>query len=168
MTDLMLVVRDSALVRFAETPTIMERQRSLQMLVMDALIAWYRGDAQAAVQLYDEARDRASIQRPALMIAPVQEALALIETGRARDALGLAKTLERVSLGGNRLDPGAWQAAQYLAGRAHEALGEHSDAIERYESLLEVAGDGVRDVTFFRDTPDRLASLRAGGSGATS
>jgi len=50
--------------------------------------------------------------------------------------------------------------AWYLRGRAYEALGEPEQALASYQQLLDVAGDGVREVVLFRDTPERVAHLR--------
>jgi tetratricopeptide (TPR) repeat protein len=159
--DDMLEVRDSAVARFAAAPPIARQRTELLLLVVDGLIAWYQGDAGAAVELFDQAREEAGAPRPALLIASGLEALALIEVGRAREALDLAKAMGRASRGGNRLDPGQWQAALYLQGRAYEALDEPSHAADSYQMLLELAGDGVRDMSYLGDTPDRLTALRS-------
>jgi tetratricopeptide (TPR) repeat protein len=159
--DEMLEVRDTAVVRFAAAPPIARQRTELFLLMVDGLIAWYQGDAGAAVELFDQAREEAAAPRPAMLAATGLEALALIEAGRAREALDLAKAMDRVSRGGNRLDPGQWQAALYLQGRAYEALDEPSHAAESYEMLLRQAGDGLRDMSYLGDTPDRLTALRS-------
>jgi tetratricopeptide (TPR) repeat protein len=166
--DEMLEVRDSVVVRFAAAPPIARQRTELFLLMVDGLIAWYQGDAGAAVELFDQAREEAAAPRPAMLAATGLEALALIEAGRAREALDLAKTMYRASMGGNRLDPGQWQAALYLQGRAYEALDEPSHAAESYEMLLRQAGDGLRDMSYLGDTPDRLAALRRDLEGAAS
>jgi tetratricopeptide (TPR) repeat protein len=157
----MLMVRDTVIARFADAPPIMQGQVALITLLVDAVVAWYGGDAQAAVQLYDEARELVGAPRPALVGPSMQESLALIEVGRAREALEIAENMERISQAGNRLNPGQLQGSLYLKGRAHEALGEPSEAAASYAQLLDRAGDGIAGIVSMRDTPDRLAATRA-------
>ena len=89
----------------------------------------------------------------------------MIEVGRAREALGIAENMERISQAGNRLNPGQLQGALYIKGRAHEALGEALEAAESYETLLDRTGDGIAQIVMMRDVPDRLAAMRgAAGS----
>ena len=159
--DEMLEVRDTVVARFAAAPPIMQGQVALVNLLVDAIVAWYHGDAQAAAQLYDEARELAGVPRPALVGPSMQEALALIDVGRAAEAIGIAENMERISKGGNRLNPGQLQGSLYLQGRAHEALGEAAEAAASYEKLLDMAGDGIRQIVSMRDVPERLAATRA-------
>ena len=88
-----------------------------------------------------------------------EEVFALIEVGRASDALGITDSMEGLADVGwySLLRHAAW----YLRGRAYEALGETQQAVQSYGKLLDAAGDGVREVTLFRDTPERLARLSA-------
>jgi tetratricopeptide (TPR) repeat protein len=89
-----------------------------------------------------------------------EEVFALIEVGRASDALGIADSMERLAEQGYY-----WllrHAAWYLRGRAYEALGEPEQALHNYGLLLEEAGDGVREVVLFQDTRERVARLSAG------
>jgi tetratricopeptide (TPR) repeat protein len=163
--DEMLAVRDTVAARFADTPPIMQDQVELIMLLVDGVVAWYQGDAQATVQLYDEARELVSAPRPALVGPSLQESLALIEVGRAREALDIAQNMERISQAGNRLNPGQMQGSLYLKGRAHEALDEPSEAAASYERLLGIAGNGMAEIVNMRDVPARLAAMReAAGS----
>ncbi len=159
--DEMLEVRDTVVARFAAAPPIMQGQVALVTLLVDAIVAWYQGDAQAAAQLYDEARELVGAPRPALVGPSMQESLALIEVGRAREALEIAENMERISQAGNRLNPGQLQGSLYLKGRAHEALGEASEAAASYARLLDMVGDGIAEIVSMRDAPDRLVSTRA-------
>jgi tetratricopeptide (TPR) repeat protein len=158
--DGMLEVRDSAVIRFAETPALLADRTGFLLLVADALIAFYQEDAEAAIQMFDAARDAVAIPRPHPLAATTHEALALLEVGRAGDALALAEHMERASGAGNRLDPGDWHAALYIKGRAHEALGNQSSAVGAYEKLLDMAGDGVHEIALFSEVPDRVSALR--------
>jgi tetratricopeptide (TPR) repeat protein len=160
--DEMLAAREMALGRFEQLPPIAQDQVEQVTLLIDALVAYYQGDAQAAVQLWDEVRDVAGAPRPALIGAPGQEALALIETGRAREALPIADAMENAARGGNRMDPGSWHSALYVRGRAHEALDEPDKAIQAYEEMLAMVGESAREISFWADAPDRLEALRAG------
>ncbi len=163
--DEMLAVRDTVAARFADAPPIMQGQVELIMLLVDGVVAWYQGDAQATVQLYDEARELAGAPRPALVGPSLQESLALIEVGRAREALDIARNMERISQAENRLNPGQMQGALYLKGRAHEALDEASEAAASYERLFGIAGDGMAEIVNMQDVPARLAAMReAAGS----
>lgn len=159
--DEMLMVRDTVVARFADAPPIIQGQVALIELLVDAVVAWYGGDAQAAVQLYDEARELVSAPRPALVGPSMQETLALIEVGRAREALDIAENMKRISQNGNRLNPGLLQGSLYVKGRAHEALGEASKAAASYGELLDMVGDGIAMIVSMRDAPDRLAATRA-------
>ena len=158
--DEMLVVRDTVVARFTNAPPIMQGQVALVTLLVDAIVAWYQGDSQAAIQLYDEARDLVGVPRPALVGPSMQESLALIDVGRAAEAIGIAENMERISRGGNRLNPGQLQGSLYLQGRAHEALGEAAEAAISYEKLLDMAGEGLGDIVNMRDVPERLAATR--------
>ena len=73
----------------------------------------------------------------------------------------IAENMERISQGGNRLNPGQLQGSLYLQGRAHEALGHSSEAAASYEKLLDMAGEGIRQIVGMRDAPERLAATRA-------
>ncbi len=159
--DEMLAVRDTVAARFADTPPIMQGQVALIMLLVDGVVAWYQGDAQATVQLYDEARELASAPRPALVGPSLHESLALIEVGRAREALDIAENMERISQAGNRLNPGQLQTALYLKGRAHEALDEAAEAAASYGKLLDMAGNGMAEIVRMRDVPARLSATRS-------
>jgi tetratricopeptide (TPR) repeat protein len=159
--DELLEVRDTVVARFDNAPPIMQSQIALITLLVDAIVAWYQGDAQAAVQLYDEARELIGVPRPALVGPSMQETLALIDVGRTREAVDIAENMERISQAGNRLNPGLLQGSLYLQGRAHEALGEASEAAADYERLLDIAGDGIREIVSMRDVPERLAATRA-------
>jgi tetratricopeptide (TPR) repeat protein len=88
-----------------------------------------------------------------------EEILALIQMGRASDALELISSMERLPERDyyRLLAHTSW----YLRGRAYEALGETERALQSYGQLFDVAGDGVREITLFRDTPERLARLSA-------
>lgn len=158
--DEMLAVRDTVLARFAEAPPIVQGQVALVTLLVDATVAWYQGEAQAAVQLYDQARELISAPRPALVGPSMQEALALIEVGRAREALDVAENMERISQAGNRLNPGMLQGALYLQGRAHEALDQSAEAAASYGKLYDIVGDGIASIPNLQDLPDRLAATR--------
>jgi tetratricopeptide (TPR) repeat protein len=160
----MLQVRDTVVARFADVPPIMQGQVELITLLVDGLVAWYRGDAQAAVQLWDEARELAGAPRPALVGPSMQESMALIHAGRAREALAIAENMERISQAGNRLNPGMMQGSLYLQGRAHEALDDPSEAGASYEKLLGIVGDGVEEIVILRDVRARLAATRAAAS----
>jgi len=159
--DDMSRVRDTVVADIAAMP----RQAAESLLpVSDGLIAWYRaGDAEEAVRLIGEARDLAGVSRtvwrPAMGIQG-EEILALIQVGRASDALQLTDSMERLTERDyTRIFA---HAAWYLRGRAYEALGETEQALQNYGKLYEVAGEGVREVALFRDTPDRMARLSTG------
>jgi len=81
-----------------------------------------------------------------------------MEVGRAVDALEIIDSMEGLGEGGWPLIFA--HAAWYLRGRAYEALDDPERALESYQQLLDVAGDGVREVVLFRDTPERVARLR--------
>ena len=78
-----------------------------------------------------------------------------------REALSIAENMEYLSQGGNRLNPGQLQGSLYLQGRAHEALGETSEAAASYERLLDMAGEGIRQIVGMQDVPERLAATRS-------
>ena len=90
----------------------------------------------------------------------MEEIIALIEAGRAAEALPLTYTFEQVATAGNRYVPLPRLAALYLRGRAHQELGQWEPAAESYAALLDLIGDGAQEAWLFRDTPDRLAAVR--------
>lgn len=159
--DEMLAVRDTAAARFASAPAIMQNRVALVERLADAHIAWYRGDARAAVELFDETRELAGAPRPFLIGGVGLEIMALIDVGRAAEALTLAENMERLGMIDNQLEPLQVQAALYLKGRAYEELNQADRAVESYERLRELAGSGLEDVLYLNDTGARLQRLRA-------
>ncbi|MDP2482993.1 MAG: tetratricopeptide repeat protein [Candidatus Palauibacterales bacterium] len=161
----MRAVRDTAAVRFGEAPAIIRTRAEAAELLADAHIAWFRDDPRAAVELFDETRELIGTPRPVPIGGAGLETMALIDVGRASEALALAENLERLGSVGNRMDPFQIQAALYLEGRAFEALGQPDQAIRRYERLLELAGPGLTDLLYLGDAPERLRALRSGSTG---
>lgn len=164
----MLATRDSILSRFADAPPIFQDQVALVGYLVDALVAFYDGDAQAAVQLWDEAREQRNAPRArTVMGPPLQESLALIGAGRAREALEIADNLQRISRDANRFNVGQLQVSLWIRGMAHEALGEPGKAADAFGELLEMIGDGHAAIVGWEDLPERLESLQsAAASGA--
>ncbi len=158
----MRATRDSLIARFEGAPAIMQGQIELVMYLVDALVAFYDGDALAAVQLWDEARELRSAPRATIVLGPpVQESLALIEAGRPREALEIADNLERQSGIANRFNVGQLQISMWLRGLAHEALGEPDKAAESYQRMLDMIGDGYQEIVSWRDLRDRLEAAQA-------
>jgi tetratricopeptide (TPR) repeat protein len=162
--DEMSRVREAASAVLDSAPDFMRGRFEGTVRFADGLIAWYRGDAEETVRLFEEARAAAGIAStalPELFFLPTEEVLALIEVGRASDALGVIDEIDGFAEGdGSRFHA---HAAWYLRGRACEGLGETERALESYQQLLDVAGEGVREVVLFRDTPERVARLRGEG-----
>lgn len=150
-------VRDSMAAAVETGPEFRRESDEGYLLLADGVIEWYRGDAEQTLRLVKEART--VWQRPMSEYLRTEEALALIQVGRASEVLGMLDWLEEQE--GNRIFPINAHLACYLRGRAYEALGETEQAIQSYERLLEVAGDGVREAVLFRDTPERVAKLKA-------
>jgi tetratricopeptide (TPR) repeat protein len=161
LLDRMRAVRDSGTVLFSSAAPLVQRQLDLIGLIADAFVALYLDDPGAAVELYDQTRDMAGAPRPALIAGVALEALALIESGRAREAVELMDHLVDMSWRANQLDPFQLQAALYLKGRAHEELGESDRAADSYQRLIDMTGPAVRQISFMSDAPDRLAALRS-------
>lgn len=159
--EAMQSVGDSADSLFAAAPALVQRQVDLLVMIADAMIARYRGDMGAAADLFDEIRITFNAPRPALLGGVGPEIIALLATGRAQEALSLAENLEKLASAGNELDPFQRQAGLYLKGRAHEALNEPDSAVAAYERLVALAGEGLRDLLYLNDTPERLAALRS-------
>lgn len=159
--EAMQSVGDSADSLFAAAPALVQRQVDLLVMIADAMIARYRGDMGAAADLFDEIRITFNAPRPALLGGVGPEIIALLATGRAQEALSLAENLERLASAGNELDPFQRQAGLYLKGRAYEALNEPDSAVAAYERLVALAGEGLRDLLYLNDTPERLAALRS-------
>jgi tetratricopeptide (TPR) repeat protein len=159
--------RDSLIARASRGPAFVQQRLDLLLELTDGVIAFWEGDHEAAVLLFDQARERSDTPRPAMITGGVEEIIALIEVGRAEEALPLTYTLERGATTGNRYVPLPRQAALYLRGRAHQALDQWGPAAESYAALLEVIGDGAQETWLFRDTPDRLAAVRRSGTPAS-
>lgn len=162
--DGMLEVRDTAAARFARAPAIVRDRIELVGRLADAHIAWFQDDPGAAVQLFDETRDLAPAPRPALIAGVGLEVMALIQVGRAEEALELAKNMDRRAVDTNRMDPFQLQAALYLQGRAYEALGQADRARETYRRLLQQTGPGIGELLYLGDAPERLAALESAGT----
>jgi tetratricopeptide (TPR) repeat protein/TolB-like protein len=162
--DEMSRVRDTVAADIGAMPEPARETAGALLLMSDGLIAWYRaGDAEETVRLIREARDVVGLPRTRWrpeMGVEGEEILALIQMGRASDALELISSMERLPERDyyRLLAHTSW----YLRGRAYEALGETERALQSYGQLFDVAGDGVREITLFQDTPERLARLSAG------
>ncbi len=158
--DEMSRVREAAAAAIDTAPDFARARAESLLSFADGLIAWYQaGDAAETVRLFGEGRATLGISKTtALRGLQGEEILALIEVGRASDALEIANEMEGMAEDGwySLLGHQGW----YLQGRAYEALGEPEQALESYQRLLDVAGDGVREVLLFRDTPERVARLR--------
>ncbi len=157
--DEMSRVREGAGANIDAAPDFMRGTAEGRVHFADGLIAWYRdGNPEETVRLFGEGRAAYGITTMTNIFV-VEEILALIEVGQAKEALAILDSRdERQRL---------WQVRHilahttwYLRGRAHEALGEPEQALESYQRLLDAAGDGVREVVLFRDTPERVERLR--------
>jgi serine/threonine-protein kinase len=161
--DDMSQVRSAVAADVDAAPGFMRGRAQSLVHFADGLIAWYgRGDAEETVRLFEEGRAVGRFSKTEFLLGHTQgeEVLALIEAGRASDALGTVDGIE--GFAANPPSPRILaHLAWYLRGRAYEALGESERALEGYGMLLEEAGDGVREVTLFQDTPERVARLRA-------
>jgi tetratricopeptide (TPR) repeat protein len=157
-------VRHAAAADIDAAPESMRGRVESLVYFADGLIAWHRdGDAEETVRLFGEARAARGMSKTVRLGRDYQgeEVLALIEVGRASDAMAIIDNLEGFGMAST--SPMLVHTAWYLRGRAYEALGETDKALESYQQLLDVAGDGVREVVLFRDTPERVARLRGGG-----
>lgn len=152
--------RDSLVARASRGPAFVRQRLDLLLELTDGVIAFWKDDPEAAVLHFDAARERAETPRPALITGGMEEIMALIEAGRAEEALPLTDSLERTSNAGNRYVPLPRQAALYLRGRAHQSLEQWELAAESYAALLETIGDGAQESWLFTDAPDRLAAVR--------
>ena len=161
--DEMSQVRDGVAANIDAAPDFLRGRAQALLHIADGLIAWYRdGDAEETVRLFAEGRAAAGISETTFLDGTElggEEVFALIQVGRVSDALGIIDAQERV-VTESGLPQIIAHAAWYLRGRAYEALGDTQRALQSYGKLLEVAGDGVREVVLFRDTPERVASLR--------
>ena len=162
--DEMRSVRDAYAALIDAVPDAMRGAAEGLVHFADALIVWYRtGDAEETVRLFGEGRAVSGLSMPEFdpgMGIQGEEVFALIEVGRASDAVGITDSMEELA-------DEAWyrllrHAAWYLRGRAYEALGEPQQALRSYGMLLEKAGEGFREVVLFRDTQERVARLSAG------
>jgi tetratricopeptide (TPR) repeat protein len=156
--------RDSLVARTSRGPTFVQQRMDLLLELTDGVIAFWEGDHEGALGHFDRARERAEAPRPAMITGGLEEVIALIETGRAEEALPMTQTLEQIAAAGNRYVPLPRQAALYLRGRAHQELGQWESAAESYTALLDMIGDGAQETWLFRDTPDRLAAVRQSGA----
>jgi serine/threonine-protein kinase len=154
-------VRDSTVADLESAPDVGRRRAEALAHYASGLLAWYRdGDAEETVRLFEQGHAARGINRYFLrpsMGVQGEEVLAFIGIGQALDALAIITEMEEAA------DQGSYRllshAAWYLRGRAYEALEEPEQALESYHRLLDVAGDRVREVVLFRDTPERVARL---------
>jgi serine/threonine-protein kinase len=123
----------------------------------DALIGYYSGDLETAASIFDEAQQGYRMQYPFR-----EHVQALLELGRAEEAARPARRVAgaQVIRASERELPFIAQERLYWMARVDEATGDVPAAIERYERLYEIAGDGLRLIPWMADTSDRLARLK--------
>ncbi len=153
-------VRDAAAAAIDSVPDFADRRRAASLVhFADGLVSWYHGDAEGAVLFFEEARSAGGMPTSEpLRGLQGEDVLSLIQVGQAAAALEIADGLVGLA------DEGWYTVLRhqgwYLRGRAYEALGETEQALASYQQLLDVAGDRVREVVLFQDTPERVARLR--------
>jgi tetratricopeptide (TPR) repeat protein len=159
-TDEFPAWRDSLVARTSRGPAFVQQRLELLLTLTDGMISFWEGNPEASLEHIERAREIASAPRPARITGGIEEIMALIQTGRAEEALPLIDSLAEATGAGNRYVPLPRQVALYLRGRAHEELGQWEPAAESYGALLELGGEGLQETWLFRDTPDRLAAMR--------
>ncbi len=159
-TDEFPAWRDSLVARTSRGPAFVQQRLELLLTLTDGMISFWEGNPEASLEHIERAREIASAPRPARITGGIEEIMALIQTGRAEEALPLIDSLAEATGAGNRYVPLPRQVALYLRGRAHEELGQSEAAAENYGALLELGGEGLQETWLFRDTPDRLAAMR--------
>jgi tetratricopeptide (TPR) repeat protein len=161
--DEMHRIRDLMAAGIETTPPYLRSTARSVLLFTDGVIAHYEGDPETCVRLFREGREALGPQGAGVVSR--EEFESLIEIGQAGEVLERADWLAAEGLseyGGGRQNPLAAHAAPYVRARAYEVLGDTAAALQNYEELLELAGEGAREVELFRDAPERAARLRGG------
>ena len=150
-------IRASILAATRQVPEGFQELAEQSLRYTDALIAYYSGDPQRTVTLFEESHEAGGWQY--VFQEYVQALLAL---GRAEEALQPARDVAGplVVRSGSRALPLAGQERLYWTSRAYEATGDAGTAIRGYERLHRVAGDGLRMILWMADTTERLARLK--------
>ena len=127
----------------------------------DALIAFYSGDLETAAATFAESRQGYRMQYTFR-----EQVQALLELGRAEEAARPARRVAgaQVIRAGERLLPFIGHDRLYWQARVDEATGNREAAVERYERLYGLAGEGLRQVPWMADTQHRLTRLREAGA----
>ncbi len=144
----MRTARD-AMTDFAARPGMAIFAGGLPRLI-DGYMAYYQHDWASAVEAFADVKRQNRVE--ATRMADRREVLALIELGRAREALPMVAvpTDPRVPD-----TPGM----MYLRGRVQEALGNRAAAVAAYRQVMAFWGPGIRRFPNYRDVPQRLAKL---------
>jgi len=155
--DQMRGIREAVAANFDQVPEGFREFAELNLRYTDALIAFHAGELENAARVFGETQQDFRLQY--MFREQVQ---ALLELGRAEEARRPARRMSgaRVMGAGNRIQPLVEQERMYWSARVDEATGNTQAAIERYERLYGMAGDGLRQIPWLADTEDRLNRVK--------
>ena len=127
-------------------------------LPIEALAAHARGDLTAAIAAHEKAA-----QVPYLTGLQVYKIARLqLEAGEPRKALAALSRVQETYFGGGLFSFTLFHPrTYYLAGLAHERLGESAAALAAYDQFLALWKDADPELTELRDAKARAAALRA-------
>jgi tetratricopeptide (TPR) repeat protein len=156
--DRMRAIRQAVVGNLDQVPENFRAFANQGLRFTDGLIAYYEGNLERSVKLMEQARANFSLQ-----YVFREEIEALIELGRADEALATIGRMAGVTpiRTGDRELPLNEQAKIYERGRAYEAMGDAGRAIQQYDRLYRMAGEGLRQIAFMWDTRERLERLKA-------
>jgi tetratricopeptide (TPR) repeat protein/uncharacterized membrane protein YidH (DUF202 family) len=123
----------------------------------EALISYYSGDLETAAATFAE-----SHQGYGIHYTFREQVQTLLQLDRAEEATRPAARVAGAQAirAGERHLPFIDQERLYWRARVDEATGDVPAAIERYEQLYGMAGDGLRVIPWMTDASERLARLK--------
>ncbi len=126
--------------------------------LLPAVVRYYSGEPAALVGTLDRLKEEVGVSPD--MFVMWEEVWAHLELENGERALGMVKNQKSRIEWEGRHRPLTHLRLLYEEGRAHELLGEASEAAAAYERLVAQLGGSLAEVPRLADTPERLEGLQ--------
>ena len=155
--DYMRTIREAVAEGIADVPAGFSEFAEISLRYTDALIAYYAGEIEQAVELFEETQEGFALQYTFR-----EQVDALLQLERYEDAVQSARRVAGPQMirSDEREFPFLIQDRLYWTARAYEATGDLERAQRGYERLHGLAGDGLRQIPWMADTEQRLNRLK--------